>query len=336
LRNFLRFTCLIILLAACGCGGSRADAERRYQNGFETTMQILGEWLVPFRGRATASAEVPLWTSAASMVPETAGSRAAAREYFAHAVDTRALPSAFTAALEEYGSRRGVSKIVDREYFAVYRGRAEARFFGGRVPRDLHLQIPVEAGADRALQTVFTLERWVGRPVFDAIVLEFVTASAGRQPSLDDFADVASRVSGQDLHWLFDEALKKTGRFDYAVETFDSEPDGDGRFRTSVTVRRIGDAVVARSIPVTTTFADGDSVTEKFDGRSEQTTYKYRSESRAATAQVDPDRLLLLDENWKNNGMSIGTANATTAANRWSARWMVWLEDALLAGVALS
>ena len=338
MRNLLRFTGLTILLAACGCGASRADSDRRYLNGVDTTMKVLGEWLVPFPGTPVrlAGNQTPRWTSAASMAPETAGSRAAAQAYFDRVVDIHALPPAFAAALVEYASRRAVSKIVDREYFAVYRGRAEARYFGGRVPRDLRLQIPVEGDADRALQTLFTLERWVGRPVFDAIMLEFVRASAGTRPSLDDFIAVASRVSGQDLRWLFDEGLNESGRFDYAVDSFSSEPDGAGAFHTTVTIRRLGDRLVRRGIPVVTTFADGESVRETFDGRREAATYEYRSPSRAVTAQVDPEHVLILDQHRGNNGMTLDTAPAAAAANRWAARWMIWLEDALLTYVALT
>ena len=301
-------------------------------------MAVLGDWLVPFPGTPAviAGGSAHTWTSAASMAPETAGSRAAAQAYFDRVLDLRALPKPFAAALVEYGSRRAVSKIVDREYFAVYRGRVEARYFGGIVPRDVRLQIPVDGGADRALQTLFTLERWVGRPVFDSIVHEFVTSSAGTRPSLDDFIGVASRVSGQDLRWLLDEGLDESGRFDYAVETFSSEPESGGTFRTSVTIRRNGDRVIQRGIPVVTTFADGEIVRETFDGRSEEATYEYRSPSRAATAQVDPDDVLVLDQQRSNNGMTLDTAAAGTAGTRWAARWMIWFEDALLTYVALT
>jgi hypothetical protein len=300
-------------------------------------MQVLNDWLVPLPGTPIAlGTPVPAsWTSAASMASETAGSRAMSRAYFDRVIDMRALPPSFADAIVEYASRRAVSKIVDREYFAVYRGRAEARYFGGRVPRDLRLRIPVEGDADRPLQTLFTLERWVGRPVFDSILLEFVTSSQGKRPTLDDFVRVASQVSGQDVRWLIEEGLKP-GVFDYAVETFSSDPEPGGTFHTAVTVRRLGNRVFGRRIPVVTTFADGETVREAFDGRSDTATYEYRSPSRATTASVDPDGVLVLDQHRSNNGMTLDTAAARTAADRWAARWMIWFEDALLTYVALT
>jgi hypothetical protein len=301
-------------------------------------MQILGEWLVPFPGKVDPAAwnPRPLWTSAASMVPETAGSRAAARTYFDRFVGNRELPPEFTEALIEYGSRRAVSKIVDRNYFAFYLRREEGRYFSGFVPRDLRIQIPVEGGAGRVLQTIFTLERWVGRPVFDAILLEFITSSAGTQPTIDDFAAVASRVSGQDLTWFFDATWRQPGVFDYAVDHLESTPEAGGRFHTTVIVRRAGDAVFGRGLPLVTTFADGESVRDTVDGRRSTQTFEYRSPSRAVSAEVDPDRVLLLDVNHGNNGVTLDARPASAAANRWSARWMIWLEDALLTYVAFT
>ncbi len=242
-------------------------------------------------------------------------------------------------------ARRAVSKIVDERYLAVYRSRAEARYFGGFVPRDLRVQLRVadegdpvgtDAPVARALLSLGTLERWVGSPLFDAILTQFVESSSGTQPTLDDFARVASTVSGQNLAWFVDETLRKSGSFDFGIERFDSAPEPDGRFHTTVTVRRSGDAVFHSGLPVLTTFADGETVTEMLDGHSATQTFEYRSPSRAVSAEVDPGRVLLLDVNRRNNGVTLDGGLARTAANRWSARWMIWFEDALLTYVAFT
>jgi hypothetical protein len=44
--------------------------------------------------------------------------------------------------------------------------------------------------------------------------------------AIDDFARVATDVSGQDLGWLLDEAFGKSNVFDYGVAALDSRPDG--------------------------------------------------------------------------------------------------------------
>jgi hypothetical protein len=89
-------------------------------------------------------------------------------------------------------------------------------------------------------------------------------------------------------------------------------------------------------LQVETTFAGGDSIRDFWDGRSQTQTFEYRSPTRAVSAEVDPDGVLLLDRNRRNNGIALETEAARTAASRWSARWMIWLEDALLTYVALT
>jgi len=345
-------------------------AADRYRYAAFTTLKILGTWMTPFPDPALAvtAGRTAWWTAPAAMAPEFAVARAVSRRYWERVIDTRALPSWFVGGLSEYAARRAVSKIVDEQYFAVYRSRAEGRYFGGFVPRDLPVRLRVEDEGDpvglyranprstdpevlgaKVLLTLGTLERWVGRPVFDAILVEFVRASAGTAPTLDDFRRTAASVSGQDLSWLFDASLNGSGVFDYGIARFDSLPQPDGSFRTTVVVRRLGDAVFSgangpadtpfehgRGIVVSTAFADGESVRDAWDGRGAEKTFEYRSPSRAVSAEADPDRVLLLDVNHSNNGVTLETGPARSAAARWSARWMIWLEDALLTYVALT
>ncbi len=362
LRNVLRFTAATILLAACACsapsttskttfdvaGMPRVDVTIRIPPGHQgeadrsrdaavTTLRVLGAWLTPFPDTTLDVAADPTrwWTAPASMAAEYAVARPVSRKYWERLIDTTALPPSFVDGLVEYSARRAVSKIVDERYLAVYRGRAEGRYFGGFVPRDLRVPLPVEDDADRAQLTLGTLERWVGRPVFDAILLEFITSSSGTRPAVADFVRVASSVSGQNLSWLFDEALG-TRRFDYSVASLDSRPQPGGTFRTTVALRRLGDGVFGRRIPVAVSFADGETVRDFWNGRDAQATLEYVSPSPAVAAEVDPDRMLLLDENRSNNGIARETRAAGSAAARWSARWMIWLEDALLTYVALT
>jgi hypothetical protein len=357
------------------------DADR-YRHAAFTTLKILGNWLGPFPDAALSAdmARTRWWSAPATMVPEFAVARVVSRRYWERVIDTRALPPWFVSGLSEYSARRAVSKIVDERYLAVYRSSAEGRYFGGFVPRDLRVQLRAEDEGDpvgdyraspraatagvleaKTLLTLGTLERWTGRPVFDAILEEFVHAASSQAswgsssqgaPTLDDFVRVATRVSGQDLSWLFDQTLKGSGVFDYGIAKVDSHLQADGWYRTTVDVHRLGDGVFSgataaadgadgpfergRGIAVLTTFADGESVRDTWDGRSLGKTFEYRSRSRARSAEVDPDRVLLLDLNRSNNGVALETTAARSAAGRWAARWMLWMEDALLTYVSFT
>jgi hypothetical protein len=340
----------------------------RYMYAALTTLKILGAWLPPFADSTLAvSAErTRWWTADAAMAPEYAVARAVSRRYWERAIDTRALPAWFLDGLVEYCARRVVSKIVDERYLAVYRSRAEARYFGGFVSRDLRIPLRVEDQGEpidayrsrprgrqrdaleaKSLLALGTLERWIGRPVFDEIIAAF--AREGGQPSLDSFARLAGRISGQDLTWFFDQTLESSGAIDYGISTLSSDAQPDGWYKTTVAVQRLGDGVFSgangggddpfehgRGVVVATTFADGETVRDAWDGRSRERIFEYRSRSRAVSAEVDPDRVLLLDLNRANNGVTLDSGPASTAATRWAARWMIWLEDALLTYVAFT
>ncbi len=330
-----------------GIRSDHASEAERYRTAAFATLQTLGTWLAPYPD-ATISVTVEpsrWWTAPAAMAPEYAAARAIAHAWWMRLVDTRALPPGFVDGLADYAARRALSKIVDQRYLVVARSRLEGRYFGGFVPRDLRVPLRVEdqgdpvgtgAPAARVLLTLGTLERWVSTAVFDAILVEFVRASAGSAPGLDDFAAVASRVSGQDLSWLFDETLKSGGRFDYAVESLDTASQEDGTYRTKVTVKRVGDAVFGRGLPVRVVFADGGTVTDTWNGPSDRQTFEYRSPSPAVSAEIDPDRTLLLDVDRGNNGITLEEGPARSAAIRWTARWLIWFEDALLTSIAFT
>ena len=76
-------------------------------------------------------------------------------------------------------------------------------------------------------------------------------------------------------------------------------------------------------------FADGSQVRERWDGAERWIRYEHVRGARAVSAQVDPGRVLLLDVNYTNNSRTL-ESSAPAAATKWSMKWMVWLQDALL------
>ena len=70
-------------------------------------------------------------------------------------------------------------------------------------------------------------------------------------------------------------------------------------------------------------------------GQARWQRYTFDRASRAVSAQVDPDRVLLLDVNYTNNSKTLEPQSARAAAT-WSLAWLIWLQDALLAWAALA
>jgi hypothetical protein len=192
-----------------------------------------------------------------------------------------------------------------------------------------------------------TLDRRLGRPVFDAAIASFVASSRGTTPTLEDFERTASGVSGQDLSWFFDAAVRSSDVYDYGIERLISEPTPDGAFETTVVARRhgeaqftgssaqpVGDYESGRGVAVLVTFADGQRQTDYWDGRSREKTLRYHSAARAVSAVVDPERTLLLDLQQTNNSKTLNPRGGT-AATRWAGRHMLWLENLLLCYASL-
>jgi hypothetical protein len=354
-------------------------AQQRYVDAAMAALQRNGEWLGalpvaqltvvdPPRSGSSASVaddvivldRTPAWSAATSMTPELAAARGVSRLYWRSLVDTRALPRWFAEALAEYAARRVVARLFEQENppgYAYY----EERYFGQLVPRSTRIFLRQESDGEplpayrahqrsaevrpleaKALLTLGTLERWVGRPVFDQLVAAFARGRHAAPPTLADFTRIASEVSAQDLSWLFDEAFGSSRVFDYGVERLTSEADGAGAFATTVVARRYGDARFTgtnatpiggfesgRGIAVLVRFADGRQRIDYWDGRDQAKTFHYRSPARAVAAQVDPDGTLLLDLRRTNNSLSLSPDTAS-AATRWAARWLAWMGHALL------
>ena len=191
-----------------------------------------------------------------------------------------------------------------------------------------------------------TLERMLGWDTLQRILSTYYSRWAFKHPKPEDFFAVANEVSGRDLTWFFDQVHRSSNSFDYGIETFRSESAsgrgffGEGKdrlfstppgradvYRTVVVVRRFGEGVFP--VDVRVAFDNGEQVRWQWDGRDRWKLFEIEKPARAASVQVDPDRVLLLDVNYTNNSAS-RTPAAAPAARKWSLAWLIWLQDHLL------
>ena len=172
-----------------------------------------------------------------------------------------------------------------------------------------------------------TLERLLGWDTMRRGLAEYFARGAFRHPDPAEFFDSLAQASGQDLTWFVDAVYRSASTFDYAVEQVTHADVADGAREATVVVRRRGSG--AFPVDVRVTFADGSNVVERWDGREEWRLFRYRRAAQVATVAVDPDRVLLLDLDVTNNTWT-AQPRAGDAANRWSLRWLVWLQQQLL------
>ena len=192
-----------------------------------------------------------------------------------------------------------------------------------------------------------TLERMLGWDVLQRILSTYYSRWAFKHPKPEDFFAIVNEVSGQDLTWFFDEVYRSSRAFDYGVDALRTAPvqdrgyygDGAARafraadtaraatYRTTVVVRRHAQGVFP--VDVRVSFEDGQERRWRWDGRDTWKAFEVEHTSPARLAQVDPDRVLLLDANVTNNSAVLAPA-AAKAARKWSLAWMIWLQDHLL------
>jgi hypothetical protein len=171
-----------------------------------------------------------------------------------------------------------------------------------------------------------TLERWLGWPVVQhALNLSFRDGAFGH-PAPEVVLGHLQQAAGRDLTTFFDQTYRGSAVFDYAVEELTSARRND-QYETRVLVRRLGDGLFPVDIQVT--FENGDVIRESWDGSARWRELTYTRRSRAVSAVVDPERTLLLDVNFTNNSRTL-RPQADAAATKWTLKWVVWLQDALL------
>ena len=171
-----------------------------------------------------------------------------------------------------------------------------------------------------------TLERLLGWPTLQRAMATYFARHAFRHPQPDDFFAAVNEASGQDLTWFFNQVYRGAHDFDYSIDSVRSEREGD-TFKTAIVARRLGEGLFP--VEVRVVFEDGEQHQWQWDGRERWKRFETRSVARAAHAEVDPNRVLLLDIKRTNNSVTL-QPRAHAAARKWSLAWLVWLQDQLL------
>ena len=322
-------------------------------------------------GDTAMVAPAPWWTTRTVMAPEILTARAVSFRYWSALFDASPPRDGIIDMLEDYVVSRAVTPLFELDNNPPGYAFLEGRYFGDFVPRFVRIRVLPEtledpsflsltAARERRLiehalvwpthtrMTLMTLERWLGRPVFDQVVAEFVRTSRGGRPTETDFERIASEVSGQNLTWFFDQTVRSNyGGIDYGVEHLASDRQADGSYLTTVVARRYGEEMFTgssaprvgsfergRGVTLRVTFADGARTVDHWDGRDGEKTFSYRSPAAAVSAEVDPERILVLDWNRTNNSRTLAPQTAATAT-RWAARWMIWMQDLMLTYASL-
>lgn len=149
------------------------------------------------------------------------------------------------------------------------------------------------AAYSKPVVSLTTLQRVLGEERMRTLMRTFFQRYRLGHPTTEDFRTVAEEVAGQDLAWFFEGLVYGKDVLNYMVTDVGEH---------SVTVGREGDLVIPTEVEVT--FADGSTLREAWDGAEERVTFTYPDRPAVRRAVVDPDRELLVDLRWADNGLS--------------------------------
>ncbi len=337
----------------------------------------------PWRGDASGLPDavlidIPWWSAAETMDIESHVADGIARWWWTRLPadpDTRVVVDGIAWYLQS----RVVENLFDAQYFRAAHSLDGVRVFGGTVAwtfrslplsrwtaglgraeflavSGLHSGWPLSArrvrtdfGSTTARMALMfgTLERYVGWPALQGALRALAARAALKPLSQTELVQTLNDSLGQDVAWLFAEALDPNRRFDYALQGYTSRPVSapcamTPCFQTEVTVVRRGSALftgTSRSpvgpfesgdaMELTVEFSDGHVASARWDGRSLSRTFEFESTTPAAAVRLDPQRVLLLDASYLDD-VQRARPVANVPVAKWVAQWLVWLQDAML------
>jgi hypothetical protein len=305
----------------------------------------------------TIRVPAPFLASARGMAIEAAIARAVGRAFWQSAVRCDDEDGAIVEGLVRYTATMATIAQYGPLRAPAVTGFYEQRWLGGLMPWVIRFEVPAwrslsADSPDAAARTAIAMEslaRWIGPPTLEAAFRALTAARRDGCISWRDLQQAADDVSGLDLGWFFDPVFGVPRLFDYGVEAITSEhASSDARaFHTRVVIRRYGDGIftgsadrpggafeAGRGVELRVRFADGSERTDYWDGRAERRTFEYDEPAAAESAVVDPRSVILLDANRTNNSVTLKPRTREASA-AWSIRWLVWLQDLLLAYSAL-
>jgi hypothetical protein len=315
---------------------------------------IAYEWLGPHPSAviSTIAIDPPVWQGRGAMMIERQAAQAVIRSWWPTDLADRQA-DAMLDGFAWYLQGQVIERLFDLRYLRTAHSVAVVPVFGGAA----YWSVPTlrlsrwSAGIlrhDRSVAARYaamfaTLERWSGAPALQAAMFEVAQLPAGRL-SAGEIGQTISAATGLELSWLFTIAGDPAATVDYAVtgmRSADATSCAPPCFETVVTVAHAGSAQFTGTsrapvgefdggaIELRVAFENAAHAAAQWDGRAESKTFRFVGPSRAIGAELDPERLVVLDENYLNNAI-VEPRRTNAPVRKWMARWLVWAQNALM------
>ena len=207
---------------------------------------------------------------------------------------------------------------------------------------------------DKPSLALGTLEGYLGEQAMARVMRTYHERWRFKHPRSEDFFALVNEVTGQDWSWYFEQVIRGTDIVDYDIGSARTRPKGAARgvfdeaggrrtvtasdaaakdldaerakkqiYESTVVVRRSGGV----TLPVEVSFKFEGKAAERqtWDGRDTTRVFRFERPEKLEWVDVDPDRKILLDVNWVNNGRRLVPDNRPAAG--WTARWLFLLQN---------
>lgn len=161
------------------------------------------------------------------------------------------------------------------------------------------------------------LRRLVGDESMRRILRAYFERYRLRHVDEERFRSIAEEVSGRDLTVFFDQWLRESALYDYAVRRARRERQGDSTWRTTVTVRAKAPGRFPAWVWV---YGERDSARVRLPGSAAEETVTVRTTSRPRRVAVDPE-MISHDWNMLNNQRGFGLFPAFRPTERYLGGW---------------
>jgi len=206
---------------------------------------------------------------------------------------------------------------------------------------------------------LLTLHNYLGDELMKTVMRTYFDRFKFKHPTTKDFINTVNDITGENYDWFFDQIIYDSPTLDYKLYRITTDPiniadkgffDSDSgmvfigneelddakreafkdstfqrSFKSKVMITREGDMTFP--VEVLVKFSDDTEIIEKWDGKERYKVFEYNQPSRVISAEIDPERKIMLDINPLNNGLRVKSDN--TAVHKYGSFWFYMMQNIL-------
>ncbi len=169
-----------------------------------------------------------------------------------------------------------------------------------------------------------TLHNMVGDKCMDDIMKTYYERWKFKHPCSKDFIDIVNEIVakhhkekfGENMNWFFEQVLYGSNICDYKIFSISNrelqkpkgllkdisqnvEAEAEKKYEAKVILKREGEIIMP--VEVLIKFEDGQEITKTWNGRERSHEFKFYTNVKIVSAQIDPENKILIDVDLANN-----------------------------------